>query len=155
MIPPPDDIDRLMAVMQTAFPPEYGEAWTRRQVEDALLLGHTFYGLLASHGEEPQGDEPAAAFFLSRHGFEEEELLLLAVDPVHRRKGLASRLLDRLFRAAQQRGARRVLLEMRRGNPAERLYRAHGFIPIGERLKYYRTPGGERLDAITFCRDFN
>jgi [ribosomal protein S18]-alanine N-acetyltransferase len=152
---PPDDIDRLMAVMQTAFPPEYGEAWTRRQVEDALLLGHTFYALLAGHGDEPQGDEAAAAFFLSRHGFEEEELLLLAVDPAHRRKGLASRLLDRLVHDARARGAQRLLLEMRRGNPAELLYRAHGFVPIGERLKYYRTPGGERLDAITFCRDFN
>lgn len=152
---PPDDIDRLMAVMQAAFPPEFGEAWTRRQVEDALILGHTFYGLLAGHGEEPQSDEPAAGFFLSRHGFEEEELLLLAVDPAHRRMGLASRLLERLFRDAQARGAQRLLLEMRRGNPAELLYRAHGFVPIGERLKYYRTPGGERLDAITFCRDFN
>lgn len=155
MIAPPDDIDRLMAVMQAAFPPEYGEAWTRRQVEDALLLGHTHYVLLAPHGDEPQDGEPAAGFFLSRHGFEEEELLLLAVNPAFRRQGLASRLLDRLAADARARGARRLLLEMRRGNPAELLYRAHGFVPIGERLKYYRTPAGERLDAITFCRDFN
>ena len=151
---PPDDIDRLMAVMQAAFPPEFGEAWTRRQVEDALLLGHTYYALLGADGDEPQDAEPAAGFFLSRHGFEEEELLLLAVDPAHRRKGLASRLLERLAADARARGAQRLLLEMRRGNPAELLYRAHGFEPIGERIKYYRTPGGERLDAVTFCRDF-
>jgi ribosomal-protein-alanine N-acetyltransferase len=155
MIAPEDDIDRLMAVMQTAFPPEYGEAWTRRQVEDALLIGNCHYALLAGHGEDPVGDEPAAGFFLSRHGFEEEELLLLAVDPAFRRKGLATRLLDRLANDARERGAQRLLLEMRRGNPAEALYRAHGFKPIGERPKYYRTPGGDRLDAITFCRDFN
>ena len=155
MIAPDDHIDRIMAVMAAAFAPEYGEAWTRRQVEDALLIGDCHYRLIGPAGTTPGDDQPAAGFFLSRHGYEEEELLLLAVDPAHRRKGLASRLLDRLFRDAQERGAQRLLLEMRRGNPAELLYRAHGFMPIGERLKYYRTPGGERLDAITFCRDFN
>ena len=81
MTEPDDDIDRLMAIMQAAFDPAYGEAWTRRQVEDALLL------------------------------------------------------------------------EMRRGNPAEILYTNHGFLPIGERPRYYRTPGGNRLDAVTFCRE--
>ena len=35
MKPPADDLDRLMAVMNTAFDPTFGEAWTRRQVEDA------------------------------------------------------------------------------------------------------------------------
>lgn len=153
MIAPGDDIDRLMAVMHTAFAPEYGEAWNRRQVEDALLVGNCFYYLIANHGEAPEAGEPAAGFFLSRHGVEEEELLLLAVDPDVRRRGLASKLLDRLAQDAARRGATRLLLEMRRGNPAEHLYRAHGFVPIGERPKYYRTPGGERLDAVTFCKE--
>jgi [ribosomal protein S18]-alanine N-acetyltransferase len=151
VIAPADDIDRLMAVMNAAFDPAFGEAWNRRQVEDALLIGHCHYGLLASHGGEPQRDEPAAAFFLSRHGFEEEELLLLAVDPAHRRKGLASKLLANFAAESRQRGARRLLLEMRDGNPADWLYRAHGFIPVGKRPEYYRTPSGERLDAVTFC----
>ena len=153
MIAPGDDIDRLMAVMQAAFAPEYGEAWTRRQVEDALLMGNCFYGLIGEHGAEPGPQEPAAGFCLSRYGVEEEELLLLAVDPAHRRKGLASALLERMAAGARERGALRLLLEMRRGNPAELLYRTHGFVPIGERPKYYRTPGGERLDAVTFCRE--
>ncbi|MGE8141318.1 GNAT family N-acetyltransferase [Novosphingobium sp. NPDC080210] len=150
---PPDDIDRIMAVMQAAFAPEYGEAWNRRQVEDALLMGNCFYCLLTEAGAAPQGAEPAAAFFLSRYGFEEEELLLLAVDPEHRRKGLAAKLISYLETSAQKRGAKRLLLEMRRGNPAELLYRAHGFVPIGQRVNYYRTPSGERLDALTFCKE--
>jgi len=37
MIQVPDDVDRIMAVMHAAFPPDFGEAWTRRQVEDAQL----------------------------------------------------------------------------------------------------------------------
>jgi [ribosomal protein S18]-alanine N-acetyltransferase len=153
LIAPGDDIDRLMAVMRSAFDPAYGEAWNRRQVEDALLLGHSHYALLAAYGGEPSGDEPAAAFFLSRHGFEEEELLLLAVDPAHRRKGLGLALLKRLAVGAKSRGAARLLLEMRADNPAEALYRAFGFEPIGRRQQYYRSPTGTRLDAVTFAKD--
>lgn len=155
MTAPVDDLDLLMAVMAAGFDPAFGEAWNRRQVEDALIMGNCYYGLVAAHGEPPAPGEAAAGFFLSRHGVEEEELLLIAVDPAHRRKGLATRLLERFAQTARRRGARRLLLEMRRGNPAELLYRAHGFVPIGERPRYYRTPGGERLDAVTFERELN
>lgn len=152
MIAPSDDIDRIMAVMQAAFPPEYGEAWNRGQVEDALLMGDCHYLLISGSGEALQSAEPAAGFCLSRQGFEEEELLLLAVHPEFRRKGIASKLLNLLFKNCISRGSTRVFLEMRRGNPAEFLYSAHGFSPIGERNRYYRTLTGERLDAITFCK---
>ena len=40
MTAPLDDLDRLRAVMTAAFDPAFGEAWTRRQVEDALLIGN-------------------------------------------------------------------------------------------------------------------
>lgn len=153
MIAPEDDIDRIMAVMTTAFAPEFGEAWTRRQVEDALLVGNCHHSLIAANGEIPRIGEPAAGFVLSRYGYEEEELLLLAVAPAHRRLGIGNRLLEIFAAEAAARGAHRLVLEMRRGNPAEALYRAHGFQPVGERINYYRTPSGTRLDAITFCRN--
>lgn len=148
-----DDIDRIMAVMSAAFDPVYGEAWNRRQVEDALRFGNSHYQLLCSEARAPLEAEPAAGFFLSRTGFEEEELLLLAVMPEYRGRGIGRALLDRLRADAAARGARRLLLEMRKGNKAEILYRNFGFAPIGERREYYRTPGGERLDAITFSCD--
>jgi len=151
MTPPSDDIDRLMAVMEAAFAPEYGEAWTRRQVEDALLLGNCAYELIDAGGNRPGLGCAAAGFFLSRHGYGEEELLLFAVDPKHRRKGLGAKMLINLAAAAKSRGAERLLLEMRCGNPAETLYRAFGFQPIGERPNYYRTLSGQRIDAITFA----
>ncbi|MFC0204322.1 GNAT family N-acetyltransferase [Novosphingobium soli] len=148
-----DDIDRIMAVMASAFDPLYGEAWNRRQVEDALKFGNCHYRLLDAQGAECGEDAEAVGFFLSRAGFEEEELLLLAVDPRARCRGVGATLLDHLRRDAASRGARRLLLEMRRGNPAESLYRNFGFYPIGERREYYRTPAGNRLDAITFACD--
>lgn len=155
MSAPADDLDRLMAVMATAFDPAFGEAWTRRQVEDALMVGNCSYGLVSATGEEPGTDEPAAGFWLSRGGFGEEELLLFAVDPAHRGRGLGQAMLSGLSVAAKARGAKRLLLEMRRGNPAERLYRTFGFLPIGERPNYYRTPTGDRIDALTFALDLD
>lgn len=153
MIVPPDDIDRIMAVMQTAFDPEFGEAWNRRQVEDALLLGNCHYALAGPDGGLVGEGESAAGFSLSRTGFEEEELLLIAVDPAHRGKGIGRLLLRRFAEDAAGRGARRLLLEMRKNNPAEVLYRKFGFSPIGERRDYYRGRGGGRIDAITFACD--
>jgi len=61
-------------------------------------------------------------------------------------------LIDRLFDAARARGASKIFLEMRRGNPAVNLYRKVGFEPIGERPNYYRLANGSRVDAITFGR---
>lgn len=151
MNPPSDDIDRLMAVMASGFDPAFGEAWNRRQVEDALLVGNCSYGLAAAHGGEPAADEAATGFYLARAGYEESELLLIAVDPAHRGKGIGTALLTRFAAEARSCGARRLLLEMRRGNPAETLYLRFGFAPIGARPNYYRTPGGDRLDAITFA----
>lgn len=34
-------VDRIMAVMDAAFDPAYGEAWNRRQITDALVLPST------------------------------------------------------------------------------------------------------------------
>ena len=153
MIPPADDLDRIMAIMVTAFDPVFGEAWSRRQVEDSLILGNCYYGLITTEGHQPAPGEAAAGFFLSRMGVEDEELLLLAVTPQYRRNGLAARLLAKFAAAARNRGALRLLLEMRQGNAAEALYLRHGFLPIGRRPHYYRTATGEHLDAITFAHD--
>lgn len=155
MSPPADEIDRIMTVMACAFDPRFGEAWTRRQVEDGLLLGHCRYLLADENGDQP---DPAAAaqivtgFALIRDGFGEEELLLFAVAPQYRGKGIGGKLLDRVAQSARERGAERILLEMRRGNTAESIYLRNGFVPIGLRRNYYRTVDGDRIDAITFSR---
>lgn len=146
-----DDVDRIMAVMEAAFDPTFGEAWSRRQVEDALLVGNCHYLLGGFDRATPEPGASAAGFCLSRTGYEEEELLLFAVIPSARRKGIGRAMLKQFADAARKRGARRLLLEMRRGNPAEELYRQFGFHPIGERPKYYLTPQGTRIDAITFA----
>lgn len=148
-----DDIDRIMAVMAEAFDPEYGEAWNHRQLEDALLIGNCHYLLADENAGAALPGAQIAGFSLSRTGYEEEELLLFAVAPRFRRCGVGKQLLARFAATAKLRGAKRLLLEMRRGNSAESLYRSHGFVQIGERPNYYRTKSGPRLDAITFACD--
>jgi ribosomal-protein-alanine N-acetyltransferase len=148
---PADDIDRIMEVMAAAFDPEFGEAWSRRQIEDALLSGLCHYKLSDAAGTCPLRDGAAAGFYLSRLVADEEELLLIAVSPQYRRCGIASILLRTFTVDAQLRGSKRLLLEMRKGNPAESLYRKFGFRVIGERPNYYRIGSGSPRDAVTFA----
>ncbi|MEL6237194.1 MAG: GNAT family N-acetyltransferase [Pseudomonadota bacterium] len=149
--------DRIMEVMDKAFDPAFGEAWNRRQIKDALALPSTHALIINAHGQEitALGSAPAgvpAGFVLSRHAADEEELLLIAVLPNQRGRGLGQALIDRLFEAATARGVTRIFLEMRRGNPAMHLYHKVGFEPIGERPNYYKTADGNLIDAITFAR---
>jgi ribosomal-protein-alanine N-acetyltransferase len=143
-----------MAVMEAAFDPAYGEAWNCRQVSDALALTNTQAFVVDAEGAPIPADGTAApaGFVLTRHVLDEEELLLIAVVPGARRRGVGAALIEQLFIAARARGSARIFLEMRRGNPAIHLYEKFGFTPIGERRQYYRMANGDRIDAITFAR---
>ncbi|MDY7097751.1 MAG: GNAT family N-acetyltransferase [Pseudomonadota bacterium] len=144
-------IDCIMQVMEAAFDPAYGEAWNRRQISDALTMPSTHALVIGPDGAViGDGDKKPAGFVLSRHAAGEEELLLIAVDPEYRKSGLGKALIELLFNAASERGATRIYLEMRKGNPAVHLYRKVGFEPIGERPDYYCMKDGSRVDAITF-----
>jgi len=59
-----DHVDFIMEIMAQAFDPTYGEAWTRRQVEDALVLGNCHAYLASSSGLPVVEDEPAVGFSL-------------------------------------------------------------------------------------------
>ncbi len=150
-----DDLDRIMAVMEAAFEPRWGEAWTRRQVLDSLTLPNVHYRLVDAQGRPRTGDAEAAGFILTRHVSGEEELLLVAVRPEFRGRGIGARLLELFKNDARSRGATRVFLEMRHNNPAASLYRTSGFLPLGQRREYYRLDDGSRLDAITFGCDLS
>src|SRR5688572_9868727 len=117
--PDADPVEAIMAVMERAFDPAFGEAWNRRQLADALILGTCRYMLIAPDGaigEHVAG--PAAGFYLARSVVGEEELLLFAIAPRYRGRGLGSALLEHFLLTARRQGAERVFLEMRRGNTA-------------------------------------
>lgn len=135
-------LDAVMAVMAAAFPPEYGEAWTRAQVRSILLMPGSRL-LLACH------DGQVGGFCLTRHILEEEEILLIAVAPWCRRRHLASALIEQLKMLGRQEGRTSIFLEMRDGNDAAFLYARHGFEIIGRRPAYYKVADGSHIDALT------
>ena len=146
-----DPLDAVMSVMDEAFDPAFGEAWTRRQIADALARPRTFCLL----GHAPGNVGEAHGFALSRQVLDEEELLLIAVKPDWRKQGVGTRLLEELCTAASQRGVLRLFLEMRDGNPAQTFYHNFGFSQIGCRPAYYRNAAGGPIDALTLAIDLN
>ena len=143
-----DDLDAVMEVMDSAFGNRFGEAWTRSQCAGILPMAGVSL-MLARDGE----DDRAAGFSLVRNVADEAELLLLAVAPDRRRRGIGSRLLEDFIARARAFGVRRVHLEVRAGNPAIDMYKAAGFAPVGRRRNYYHAPDGRRFDALTFARE--
>ena len=145
-------LDQIMLVMDDAFNPHWGEAWTRPQVANSLAMPHT-YALIVDNagriGEAIDAREPAG-FALIRRAPGEEELLLIGVRPRYRQRGLGRILLEAFFTEARRAKGDRVFLEMRANNPARSLYSALGFEQIGLRPNYYRLSDGSRIDAITF-----
>lgn len=131
--------------MGGAFDPRYGEAWTSGQCLGMLALPGVWLTLASI-------DDRVIGFAMARSTLDEAELLLVAVDPAHRRAGVGGALLRGVFADAQARGATRLHLEVRSDNPAIGLYRAHGFTKVGERRDYYRGTDGQRRDAHTYSR---
>jgi ribosomal-protein-alanine N-acetyltransferase len=95
----------------------------------------------------------ALGFSLVRTVVDEAELLLLAVDPEHRRRGIGSGLLRQFVDQARADGASRAHLEVRDGNAAIQMYRKAGFTPVGRRRNYYHSVDGKQFDALTFAVD--
>lgn len=137
-----DDLDDVMRIMTTAFPPCFGEAWTRSQCAGILpMAGVTL--TLAEDNDETLG------FALARTIADEAELLLIAVNPECQRRGIGQSLLVNFIEQARNAGAEKLHLEVRDNNPAVALYTAAGFVPAGRRRNYYRGADGTKHDAVT------
>jgi ribosomal-protein-alanine N-acetyltransferase len=139
------DLPAIEPIMQAAFDPRYGEAWTRGQCAGVMAMP----GVTLTIAEV---DGVAAGFAITRAIMDEAELLLLAVDPKKRRRGIGSALLRAVIADTESRGVAKLHLEVRAGNEAIALYRKSGFKKIGERRDYYRGSNGKLFDAHTFMR---
>ena len=137
------DLDSVIVIMDSAFDDRFGEAWTRSQCAGILPMPGVHLVLAKLPDGAPVG------FALFRTVSDDAELLLLAVTPSCRRRGIGKMLLDHFIAAARESGSSRVHLEVREGNPAVAMYRAAGFSIAGRRRKYYRGRGGGEFDALT------
>jgi len=142
-----NDLDGVMAVMESAFGNRFGEAWTRSQCAGILPMA----GVLLTLARIAPGGE-VAGFSLVRTIAGESELLLIAVAPERHRQGIGTALLDDFLARARAAGVTRVHLEVRDGNAATKMYGSAGFAPVGRRRNYYRASDGRRFDALTFAK---
>lgn len=139
------DLGEVTRIMQEAFDPRYGEAWTSAQCLGMLALPGVWLVVASFDGHD-------AGFALARAIGDEAELLLLATRPAARRRGIAGALLRAVIAEARARGVELLHLEVRAGNDAVRLYRREGFEKVGERRNYYRGKMGQAFDAHTYAR---
>jgi [ribosomal protein S18]-alanine N-acetyltransferase len=132
------DIDAILAIEDASFT----NPWTREMyITELQNRGISFvYFATASPNREIVG------FCSCWLVVDELHINNLAVLPGHRRDGVASALLEHVFREAARRGALRATLEVRRSNaPARVLYERFGFTIAGVRPGYYTTPVEDAL----------
>lgn len=132
-----------MDVMIEAFDPAYGEAWTLAQLAGVMTMPGTWL-TIARLDAAPLG------FALVRSVLDECELLLLAVHPLWRGRGIGRTLLIDSLKTARRRGIRSMNLEVRSSNTAIKLYEEVGFEYVHRRPGYYRGNDGQLHDALSF-----
>lgn len=141
------DLDAVMEVMGSAFDPRFGEGWTRSQCAGILPLS----GIMLMLARDERGH--VHGFSLLRTVADEAELLLLAVSPAVRRRGVGGALLDHFIDHGRRKGVRRLHLEVRDTNPAVSMYQEFGFKTEGRRRNYYLGQDGSLHDALTMARE--
>jgi len=136
----------ILAVIEAAFDPAFGEMWNAGQVTGALTSNDRV-GEVALHCGQVIG------FSLARYAAEEAELLLVAVAPTWRRQGVGAALIARAVEQVRRLGAETIFLEVREANDAAfALYAGQGFEAVGRRKGYYGGSDRRRHDAITMRR---
>jgi len=117
----------------------FGDPWSEASFREALRASWSF-GLVAENPDQVIG------YVVAREAAGTGEILNLAVDLPHRRRGIARALLEAALAALRRRRAEEVYLEVRASNEAAQgLYRRAGFLPVGRRRGYYRNPAEDAL----------
>lgn len=138
------NVAAIMPIMNDAFDPGFGEAWTAAQCLSTLAMPGGQL-LIAKSGGVVVG------FALSRGILDEEELLLIGTLQSARRMGVGRQLIAYLSQTCTELGRSTLFLEVRDSNNAYIFYNSMGFQPIGRRQGYYKSTGGNKHDSITMA----
>lgn len=131
------DADLMSIIHAQSFPTGWPSSEMQVHIEKDLSLGI---------------GAPLQAFILVQSGADQADILTLATDPAHRRKGYARKLLAKAESALRERGVKVLYLDVSEHNEgAIALYKSCRFQAVGRRPAYYRTAKG-RVAAITFSK---
>jgi ribosomal-protein-alanine N-acetyltransferase len=135
------DLDAIERIEKASYP----TPWSRSMFVSELAKPSSLsLGAVSAEGEL------AGYLILSRY-VDAWHVMNVAVAPGHRRQGIASTLLERLFDLTRNDARRRYTLEVRVSNAAAiRLYERFGFSSHGVRPGYYTD---NREDAVIMWRD--
>ncbi len=136
------DLDDVLAIEEESF----SEPWTRGMFE-AELLGNPFGRFLGAFCDsEMPSAKRLLGYICYWVVFDELRLMNLAVQPDHRRQGIASHLVRHAVEEGITQGTTRALLEVRAGNRlAQKLYQTLGFQQYGRRRSYYTNPDEDAI----------
>jgi ribosomal-protein-alanine N-acetyltransferase len=136
-----DDLDAIEAIEQVSYP----APWSR-----AMFVGELSKTTARSLGAVDAGGALIGYLILSRY-VDAWHVMNVAVAPAHRRQGVASALLERVFAETAADARRGYTLEVRVSNTAAiALYERFGFRSSGVRPGYYTD---NREDALIMWRD--
>lgn len=137
----PQDVDAVCALARMVWQATYPALISQPQIDAMLADRHTADRIL------PQLDDPNHGWWVARQdrtlvGFTHAELDRTAckldqlyVHPQHQRQGIGTALLQRVEDWARQRQARRLWLQVNRGNTqALAAYRKYGFCIVESRV---------------------
>jgi ribosomal-protein-alanine N-acetyltransferase len=126
-----DDVPAIVALEQANLGPD---AWSFGLVEEGVRGALPTIRYLVA-----EVDGAVVGYAVASVVTDIAELQRIAVDPDHRRHGLATALLEAVLVAATHGGADRLLLEVRENNAAAiGFYAARDFVEIDRRPRYYR-----------------
>ena len=119
------------------------EAWS---INNIIGEFHNSFSQFFAH----EVDGKIVGYVCVRIMYEEAQICNLAVLPEHRRKGIATQLLDAVAAFAKEKGCERCELEVNVENlPAVELYRKCGYNEEGIRKNFYRKSRYASRDAYT------
>ena len=139
-----DDLDAVIAIELKSF----STPWTDTMFLSEMRQGPGSQLLVARLEKRPT---TIAGYIGYRAVLEEMHIMIIAVAPGWRRRGIARRMLSQAMEQARQADCERAILEVRASNVgAQQLYYRLGFAPVGVRPKYYTRPSE---DALILWRD--
>ena len=139
-----DDLDAVLAIEHKSF----STPWTDTMFLSELRQGPSSQLLVARLEKRPT---TIVGYVGYRAVLDEMHVMIVAVAPAWRRRGIAQRMLSEAMEQARQADCARAILEVRASNVgAQQLYYRLGFAPVGVRPKYYQRPSE---DALILWRD--